>query len=336
MFLIGLKLPSGIVMNLMKSDMLKCFFAFAGYDSQALALKNLGIDYECIGWSEIDKYAIKAHNALFPDDKNKNYGDIKYIEWSSVPDFDFFTYSFPCTDISKAGKQKGLKRGTKTSSSLSWECERAIMFKKPKILFMENVKDLVSEKFLPYFLEWDLWLRRQGYTNYTKIINSKDFGIPQSRERVFMISILGESWFNFPDEIRLVKTVQDFLEQDIPEKYFLSEKMIRYALSCDNNSKNFRGNFERDLDRPICYSILASGYKMKKMTVENYYRKDGRIRRMTPREKFRLMGLKDPQIDIIQSARISDSQQYKLAGNSIVINVLEAIFNNLFRIWNPM
>lgn len=117
-----------------------------------MALRRLGIDFEVVGISEIDKYAIKAYMAVHGD--TPNYGDISKIDWSSVPDFDFLTYSFPCTDISTAGQQKGLAEGSGTRSSLLWECRKAIEAKRPKYLLMENVKNLVSKKFTPYLKEW--------------------------------------------------------------------------------------------------------------------------------------------------------------------------------------
>ena len=108
---------------------LRVFTSFSGYDSQCLALNNIGIDYELVGWSEIDKYAIQAHNALFPQWAKRNYGDISKIDWNKVPDFDLFTYSSPCQDFSMAGKQQGGRKGSGTRSSLLWECERAIRTK---------------------------------------------------------------------------------------------------------------------------------------------------------------------------------------------------------------
>lgn len=101
--------------------MIRVFTAFSGYDSQCMALDRLGIEYELVGWSEIDKYAIQAHNAAYPNWANRNYGDISKIDWANVTDFDLFTYSFPCTDISSAGQQKGLQDGSGTRSSLLWE-----------------------------------------------------------------------------------------------------------------------------------------------------------------------------------------------------------------------
>lgn len=131
---------------------LRVFTSFSGYDSQLMALRDIGADYECVGWSEIDKWAIKAHNAVFPELADRNYGDITKIDWSAVPNFDLFTYSFPCTDISSAGEQKGFDEDSGTRSSLLWECRRPIAAKRPKFLLMENVKALVSEKYRPLFL----------------------------------------------------------------------------------------------------------------------------------------------------------------------------------------
>jgi len=158
---------------------IRVFEAFAGYGSQSMALHRLGIDYEVVGISEIDKYAIQAYMAVHGD--TPNYGDILKIDWSSVPDFDFLTYSFPCTDISTAGQQKGLAEGSGTRSSLLWECRKAIEAKRPKYLLMENVKNLVSKKFTPYLKEWLRFLEGQGYSNYTKVLNAKDFGVPQKQ-----------------------------------------------------------------------------------------------------------------------------------------------------------
>lgn len=213
---------------------IRVFEAFAGYGSQSMALRRLGIDFEVIGISEIDKYAIQAYMAVHGD--TPNYGDISKIDWSSVPDFDFLTYSFPCTDISTAGQQKGLAEGSGTRSSLLWECRKAIEAKRPKYLLMENVKNLVSKKFTPYLKEWIRFLEGQGYSNYTKVLNAKDFGVPQNRERVFMVSILGEVSFHFPKPFTLEKRLKDVLEKDVDESFYLSEKVVNTLLA--RNEKN--------------------------------------------------------------------------------------------------
>lgn len=219
-----------MVKNYTKENPLRVFTAFSGYDSQCLALNRLGIDYDLVGWSEIDPAAIKAHNALFPQYEERNYGDISKIDWLQVPDFDLFTYSSPCTDFSNAGQQAGGEEGSGTRSSLLWECRKTILAKKPKYLLFENVKALVSDKFLYLFEKWCKELESYGYANYYQVLNSKDYGVPQSRERIFMVSILKtddepDPYYEFPKPIKLKKTVEDILEDNVPEKYYMKQEV---------------------------------------------------------------------------------------------------------------
>lgn len=226
-----------------KDNVLRVFCAFAGYDSQCLALDRLkehfpDFDYELVGWSEIDKYAIQAHNALYPQWAVRNYGDISKIDWNDVPDFDLFTYSSPCQDFSNAGLQRGGEEGSGTRSSLLWECRRAIVAKRPKYLLLENVAALVSQKFLPLFNKWQQELASYGYSNFAEVLNAKDFGVPQNRERVFLVSILGGDSYHFPKPFKLEKRLKDVLEENVDEKYYLSDKLVE-SLSRDN--KGFKG-----------------------------------------------------------------------------------------------
>ena len=217
--------------------MLRVFTAFSGYDSQCMALDavsaEMGFDYELVGWSEIDKYAIKAHNAVYPQWADRNFGDITKIAPHTLPDFDLFTYSSPCQDFSNAGRQAGGERGSGTRSSLLWYCEEIIRVKKPRFLLLENVKALVSKKFLPTFMQWEKVLRDMGYTNYTEVLNSKNYGTPQNRERVFCLSILDGGWYEFPPAEHLTLRLKDVLEQEVDEKYYLSDKLVE-TLSRDN------------------------------------------------------------------------------------------------------
>ncbi len=207
--------------------MIRVFTAFSGYDSQCMALDRIGIDYDLVGWSEIDKYAIAAHDAVYPQFADRNYGDISKIDWSEVPDFDLFTYSSPCQDFSIAGLQRGGEKGSGTRSSLLWECERAIAAKRPKYLVFENVAALVSEKFIRLFNSWQLLLEQYGYTNFTQVLNAKDYGVPQNRERVFMVSIRDcDTTYYFPDKIKLTKCLRDVLEENVPEEFYLSERSL--------------------------------------------------------------------------------------------------------------
>ena len=356
--------------------MLRVFEAFAGYGSQSIALRNLGIEYEVVAISEIDKYAIKAYEAIHGP--TNNLGDICKIDPSDIPDHDLFTYSFPCQDLSVAGKQTGLGEGTR--SGLLYECEKVIEAKKPKYLLLENVKNLVGKKFKPQFDEWLEYLEGLGYTNYWQVLNAKDYGVPQNRERVFVVSILGDHKpYKFADKILLDKCIADILEEQVDEKYYLSEE-IQKRFKITNQNKNiirttkpdFRTIGQRDLvydKNSIIGALVATDYKQPKQIAEinqlgmldikgneqvrRVYGANGisptlntmqggnrqpkilegldyRIRKLTPRECFRLMGMRDDDIDKIQAAGISNTQQYKMAGNSIVVNVLEAIFKNLF------
>lgn len=234
------------------SNPLRCFYAFAGYNSQKMALQRLADVYPdfhhvCVGWSEIDENAIKANNAVFPEDKDKNLGDISKIDWSKAPDFDLFTYSFPCQDISSSGKQRGFEEGAGTRSSLLWECKKAIEAKKPCFLMMENVKALVSAKFLPFLRQWQTWLHQQGYENFTQVLNASDFNCPQNRERVFMISILRTDSepnpsFYFPKKMKLERRIKDILEPNVDESFYLSDKALEYFCKVNNGVENASEN----------------------------------------------------------------------------------------------
>lgn len=209
---------------------IRLFEAFAGYGSQLMALRRLEAEnpYKLkvipVGISEIDKYAIAAYNAVHGD--VTNYGDISKIDWSLVPDFDMFTYSSPCQDFSSAGLQRGGEKGSGTRSSLLWECERAIAEKRPKYLLMENVSALVSVKFIRLFNRWQYVLEKYGYTNYAMVMNAKDYGVPQNRKRIFMVSILGGGGYEFPKPFQLTRKLGDVLEEHPDENLYLSDKMV--------------------------------------------------------------------------------------------------------------
>ena len=208
--------------------MLKVIEAFAGVGSQRMALRNLGIKHEVVGIFEIDKFALKSYEAIHGE--CPNLGDISKIDVKDIPQHDLFTYSFPCQDLSIAGKQKGIIRGV-TRSGLLYECERIIKYCKPKYLLLENVKNLVGKKNKPQFDEWLKFLEDLGYTNYWKVLNAKDYGVPQNRERVFVVSILGEHEpYSFPLPIKLDKSIKDILEDEVEEKYYFktdkAEKLI--------------------------------------------------------------------------------------------------------------
>lgn len=244
--------------------LIKVFESFAGYGSQAMSLKRLqrdydGIAFEFVGISEIDKNAIRAYRAVHGD--VVNYGDITTIDWCLVPDFDLFTYSFPCQDISNAGRQRGLADGSGSRSSLLWQCEKAIRAKMPRYLLMENVKNLVSEKFMPDFQKWISLLTRLGYDSTWKVLNAKDYGIPQNRERVFMVSVLhADGFYHFPRTQRLDLRLKDVLEADVAESYYLRKEQVeRIVEHCDRKVEEgcgFRTQF-KDADS-VCSTITSN------------------------------------------------------------------------------
>lgn len=173
---------------------LKVIELFAGIGAQATALNRIGADWESVGIVEIDPYCVTAYNAIHGTSYKPQ--DITKVE--SLPACDMLTYSFPCTDISTAGKQKGLAKGGGTHSSLLYEVERLLEDYEqrgllPKYLVMENVKNLVSKKFKPYFDNWVQYLKDKGYQTYWQVLNAADYGIPQHRERVIAISILSSN-----------------------------------------------------------------------------------------------------------------------------------------------
>lgn len=224
---------------------LRVFEAFAGYGSQSIALDLLpqsfpDFQFETVGISEIDKYAIKAYRALHGE-TIPNHGDITKIDWTQVADFDLLTYSFPCQDISSAGKQRGFSEGSGTRSSCLWACANAIENKHPQFLLMENVKALTQKKFSADFRRWREWLIKHGYTNYYAVLNSKDYGVPQNRERVFMVSFRGEHTpYTFPRPFELVRRLKHVLEDDVDEKYWLKQEQIQ-ALIKHNERKQSEG-----------------------------------------------------------------------------------------------
>ena len=356
--------------------MLRVFEAFAGYGSQSIALRNLGIEHEVVAISEIDKYAIKAYEAIH--ESTNNLGDICKIDPRDIPDHDLFTYSFPCQDLSVAGKQAGLGKGTR--SGLLYECEKIIEAKKPKYLLLENVKNLVGKKFKAQFDEWLEYLEGLGYTNYWKVLNAKDYGVPQNRERVFVVSILGDHKpYKFPNPIPLDKCIASILEDEIDEKYYINKlfhlvnkghqaeldikgqdcikraystdkiaptlttmqggmrepKILTSPCICASRGRNPDNPSDRTPGVPteqrLEFNTKGISNTITTVQKDNYVMETTyRIRKLTPRECFRLMGMRDDDIDKIQAAGISNTQQYKMAGNSIVVDVLEAIFKNLF------
>lgn len=405
--------------------MLKVIELFAGIGAQRKGLERAGIEHEVVAISEIDKYALKVYEALYGN--TPNLGDISKIE--KLPQADMWTYSFPCTDISLSGRMKGLEKGSGTHSSLLWEVQRLLEVSKandelPKYLLLENVKNLISKKFKPYFDEWCRYLESLGYKNFYKVLNGKNYNVPQNRERIFLLSIRNcDEDYVFPNDIPLTTKLGDLLESNVADKYFLSEKLITCFSSMKNRNGlirglRFRPRGKKDeyawtittapgsratdtfIIEPIPAAIRGRANEDGTYRQQLELKKDGNtntlttvqkdnvvivpqntkqgyaiahvgdgiytnradskrgvvqresiptlktsnkdiavvvddptdfisIRRLTPRECWRLMGWTDDDIDKAFKANVSETQLYKMAGNSIIVNCLEAIFKNI-------
>lgn len=232
-------------MQYTKTNPLRVVTLCSGYDSQCLALNRLRehypeFDYKLIAWAEFDpessapidrQPAVIAHKALFPDSADLNLGDMTKIDWSKVDDFDLLFYSTPCQSISQAGLQHGFTEGSGTRSSIIWNVRDAVVAKRPKFLCLENVKAMVSSKFVGMFNLWQRELERLGYVNFAQVLNAKDYGVPQNRERIFLVSIRIDDEtpsYHFPKPFPLTVRLKDVLEEKVDEKYYLSDKMLEY------------------------------------------------------------------------------------------------------------
>lgn len=228
---------------------------FGGYGSQSISLEEIGADFETYKLVEFDKYAVKSYNAIHgtnfePKDITEIHGN--ELEIKNTDHFCYImTYSFPCQDLSLAGKQNGMSKGSGTRSGLLWEVERLLKEivenneELPQVLFMENVKQVISKKNMPDFEQWCNFLENIGYTNTYKVLNAKNYGIPQNRERCFMFSFLGNYKYNFPEPIELKLRLKDILEDGVPEKYYISEDKVDNFIKTGNvnpSGKGINGN----------------------------------------------------------------------------------------------
>lgn len=221
---------------------MKVLSLFSGIGAFEKALDNLCIPYELVGYCEIDKYASKSYSAIHGVPETLNLGDITNVDAKTFPkDIDLITYGFPCQDISISGKMRGLFNddGTQTRSGLFFEALRIIETTQPRIAIAENVKNLTSKKFSEQFKIVLDSLKQAGYNNYWTVLNAKDFGVPQNRERVFIVSIRKDAdtgLFSFPNGFPLKKRLKDVLEEVVDEKYYLEGKYETIERVNDNYS----------------------------------------------------------------------------------------------------
>ena len=198
---------------------------FSGIGAFEKAMENLEIDFKITSYCEINKYSSCAYAAIHGISEDLNLGDISQVKSEDIPYFNLLTWGFPCQDISIAGKQAGIKVGTR--SGLYYEGYRILKDRLPKYSIIENVKNLTQKGHKEEFAMILEDLEGLGYKNYWKVLNAKDFGVPQNRERVFIVSILGDGDFEFPEGFDSGIRLKDILEEDIDEKYYVSEKVLK-------------------------------------------------------------------------------------------------------------
>ena len=324
---------------------------FAGYGGASFALKKACIDHEVVGFSEIDKYAIQCWEQNHTSTTG-NWGDCTKINPEELPDFDLLTGGFPCQAFSVAGKGLGIN-DDKGRGLLFNDILRILKIKKPKYLLLENVKGILSKKHKAFFDYTLQSLTDLGYEVKVDVYVSSEHGNPQKRQRVFYIGVLGENNYEkIPTEI--TKNIFDskLLDEKVEEKYYLTSKAL---------DRLKRGGFRNNCSDGFCRTQTASQYKKNwntpiiadfrydegirprsdnfsptLTTRMGYSSLSGSIivsfdmntwRYLTPKECFRLMGFFNDEINL---DGLSDSQQYKLAGNGWDINLVSKIFERMF------
>lgn len=373
---------------------IKVLELFGGIGACTKALKKACIPFKVVDYVEIDKYAVKSYNAI----NGTFYSPQDIKEWDKDLEIDLIMHGSPCQDFSLEGLNKGGDKGSNTRSSLMYETIRIVEKLKPKYVIWENVKNLLSGKHIHNFENYIEEMRRLGYKSQYKIMNSKDYNIPQNRVRVFTVSIREdvEKVFTFPDAEPLSYKLRDFLDKEVDKKYTMSEKAI--ATICATGTKGYY--YKPEIDLEIARPLTATMHKCHRASTDNYISnyflkygvkveiEDGKpyipvitntkkgydratvgdainfeqpnsktrrgrvgkqiaqtlttqptqavvtenleIRRLTPKEAFRLMGFSDEDFNRASTVN-SDTQLYKQAGNSIVVNILENILTNLLR-----
>lgn len=309
-------------------NQIKILELFGGIGAPRCALRNIGVPVKAIDYVEIDEKAVRSYNAMFK--KDLAYKTQSVVGWNLKPDI--LIHGSPCQDFSIAGYQKGADEGSETRSSLMWETIRIIHqmgIWKPKVVIWENVKNVLSKHMIHNFNRYLSEMEKMGYTNSFEILNAMEFGLPQSRERVFTISILGNEYFSFDDLVRTKpRNIIDYLEKTDDEKYIVSQpSMIK---KINHEGKNGIENVS--VIKDFCYTITTRQMRSPNAGVIDLG--NGLYRYLTELECWRLMGFSDE--DFYNALKANPSKQgkmngalYKQAGNSIPVPILEAIFSKL-------
>ena len=308
--------------------MVKILELFGGIGAPRKALINLGVPVKSIDYVEIDEKAVRSYNSMFK--RYSKYEPQSVVGWNLKPDI--LIHGSPCQDFSIAGKQKGADEGTETRSSLMWETINIIKQMgvwKPRVIIWENVKNVLSKHMIHNFSRYIRELEKLGYTSNFEVLNALDFGLPQKRERVFTVSILGDEYFNFQLlEKKKTRSIYEFLENTNEKKYIVSQPSMLKKINSKDSSFGGRVQVIKD----YCNTITTKQMRCPNSGVVDLG--DGTYRYLTERECWRLQGYSDEDFNnalIVNPGKEGkmNGTLYKQAGNSIPIPILEAIFKQL-------
>lgn len=309
--------------------MIKILELFGGIGAPRKALVNLGVEHKSIDYVEWNEKAVRSYNAMF----DNNYKPQNVIGYTLQPDI--LIHGSPCQDFSLAGKQYGGNVEDGTRSSLMFETIRIIKnlgVWKPKVVIWENVKGALSKRLRSAFEKYLQDLERLGYTNSYDILDARDFGIPQARERVFVVSLLGNKAFNFNKlRKRPMRPIDEFLEEEVDEKYIITQPSMLSKLPGNEVPGTYGGRMLQEITE---YAWTITTKQMRCPNAGVIKMQDGRYRILTERECWRLMGFDDEDFDAALKEHPTrkgclNGTLYHQAGNSIVVQVLEAIFELL-------
>ncbi len=305
---------------------MKVLSLFSGIGAFEEALENIGIDYELVNYCEFDKKVSRIYSIVRNVSESLNLGDITKVNEKELEDFDLMTYGFPCQDISMLGDMKGFcdAEGKLTRSGLFYEAMRIAKHKRPKVMIAENVKALTFKKHEKDFKAMLSLLDELGYNSYYKVLNAKDFNLPQSRNRVFVVSIRKDidKGFNFPTGVKLERSAKDYYDQGyVGEEYYIGEAQMKYL----NEFRMKKKYSSLNADIINCQTTKQGNLS----NPQNFIKDEYGIRVMTSRELFALQGFKKEQAQRCLDNGITKEQLGYVTGNSIAVPVLESIFKNL-------
>ena len=298
---------------------------FGGIGSPRCALRNLNIPTKAIDYVEIDENAVRSYNAMFAEELE--YKTQSVVGWNLKPDI--LIHGSPCQDFSIAGQQKGAEEGSETRSSLMWETIHIIqnMGKwKPKYVIWENVKNVLSKHMVVNFKRYQSEMENLGYSNSYEILDARDFGLPQARERVFTVSVLNGEKFDFSDLIRTpMKDISEFLlnNNEVPEVYDVTQPSVYNVIGCT-------GIKRATVIKDFAYTITTRQDRTPAQVIDCG---NGRYRYLTERECWRLQGYTDEDYERAKAVQNRSGRYrmalYKQAGNSIPVTIFESIFRKI-------